>query len=160
MDLSFQAGRFSKLFSIGLLLSAMVLASCGSNSKPKSTGNQATTHSVPTWLVGNWKPVRLFWGEPVEEFDMVLTITPSRMEYRYPGCFVSGRLVMNPNTVHYSANYYRMFMDTVNCPQQWEIPTFEGQEDYGKIWAEVDKAYLYRISDKFWEPVWIYIPHY
>jgi len=157
--LNFLSGRSGKLLHLGAFVFAMLLVSCGSDSKPDPVGNPVTTHTVPNWLIGNWKPVRLFWGEPVEEFDMLLTVTPTKMEYRYPGCFVSGRLVMSPTTVHYSANYYKMYMDTVNCPRQWEIPTFEGQEDFGKIWAEVDKSLLYRISDKFWEPVWVYVPH-
>ena len=136
-----------------------LMASCGKMKAKETSSSVITTHTVPSWMIGRWKPLRLFMGEPVEDFDMLLTISPMKFEYYYPNCTVSGRLVMSTDTPHYSANFYRMYMDNVNCPMQWDIPTFQGQEDFGKIFAEVDRSYMYRISDKYWEPTWIYIPY-
>ena len=136
----------------------LALCSCGSEGgggveAPK----QSITHAVPSWIMGNWKPLRLFMGDPVEEFDMILTVSTMKVDYRYPDCSVSGRLIMDPKIPLYAANYYKLAMDTVFCPQEWDIPTFKGQEDNGKIWAEPDGSFMYRISDKYWEPLWIYM---
>ncbi|MDH5678773.1 MAG: hypothetical protein OEZ55_06260 [Nitrospinota bacterium] len=152
------ARHYRKLALVLALAPLIILASCGTKGKADSAPAPVTTHNVPSWLLGNWKPLRLFWGEPVEDFDMIFTVSSLKMEYRYPGCYVSGRLVMRTDTPIYSANFYDMYMDNVNCPQIWDIPTFEGQTDFGKIWAEKDRSFMYRISDKYWEPVWIFVP--
>lgn len=143
----------------GLMVAvAAALVSCGGGGggggveAPKA----AEANSIPPWMLGNWKPLRLFMGDPVEDQDMMFTLSIMKMEYHYPGCSVSGRMIMDPRIPVYAANYYVMFMDTVNCPQEWDVPTFKGQEDFGKVWAEPDGSFMYRISDKFWEPLWIY----
>ena len=144
-----------------LLAVAIILPSCG-KAKTNSTtpvSEVAVNHSVPAWIIGKWRAIRVMEGINAEAEDMIMTVTAEKIEYTYPGCSVSGKLIMDKATPLFAANYYTLIMDNVNCPQQWEIPTFVGQEDYGKIWAwdDPEEMYMFRSSDKFADPFWVYV---
>jgi hypothetical protein len=114
------------------------------------------THSAPTWLKGVWNLVEIGLGSDYTEYNMTFTVTDTGFEYSYPGCYVKGRLSMDPRAVMTTANAYTMVMDYVSCVRQWDIGAIVGNIDIGYIWAREGGYLFYRSSFHSGIDFWVY----
>lgn len=175
--------NFSAIVFLILLLSMAPLSGCGSSGGSSSSGDQAgdgsgdtgdqpdddtsddsdddsgsvAVHSVPEWMIGSWLVVRLRLGADVSSRNMILTVTETEFEYHYPGCDVYGSIEMDESTPYYASNEYTLLMTFVDCPVQWDIPSFDGAIDEGHIWADNEGDRFFRISDLYAQFTWVYI---
>ncbi len=138
-----------------MLVALVGLSSCGSD---KSEYDLASvSHSVPSWMIGTWQAVRLKLGSDVSSYEMMLVITKDHFEYHYPDCDVYGVLSMDSELPMYASNPYILEMtESTDCSVQWDIPTFIGSMDFGRIWSDDDGFGIQRVSDIYPDYYWIY----
>lgn len=113
-------------------------------------------HSAPEWMKGVWNLVEIGMGTDYTGYEMTFTVTDTGFEYSYPGCYVKGRLSMEPKAMMTAANAYTMVMDYSSCVQQWDIATFAGNIDIGYIWALPGGRLFYRSSFYSGIDFWVY----
>lgn len=115
------------------------------------------THSVPDWMKGLWRLIEIDLGSDYSSRNLTFTVTDTGFEYSYPGCYVKGRLSMDPRAMMTAASAYTMVMDEVLCPQQWDFSTYTGKIDIGYFFAMSEGMSLYRTSFYSSIDMWVYV---
>ncbi len=121
-----------------------------------ASGTDTFIHTVPEWIKGSWTLIRIGIGNDVSSESMTLNVTDTEFEYSYPGCYVKGRISMNPTLPMAAVNEYTLVMDQVDCSVQWDISTAVGSMDTGNIWATEDGQTFYRSSFNVDIRFWVY----
>jgi hypothetical protein len=112
------------------------------------------THTAPEWIKGDWNLIEI--GRGTRYTGFTFSVTDTEFEYSYPGCYVKGRLSMDPALPMAAVNGYTLIMDQVDCSEQWDISTAVGSMDTGNIWATEDGQTFYRSSFNIDIRFWVY----
>jgi hypothetical protein len=159
--------RLRRPFVVGLLCALLfAVAGCGgaTSVEPDPTPDPAPTptpepsHRVPAWFSANeWRLMNIpDMGVYLGDRDTGFVVSETTLTYDYPDCSVTATLKMDPSLSSVAANDYTMTMVSTDCSVQWDIPTYPGMVDTGRIFAEdATNQWFYRISDLY-SAYWIY----
>lgn len=149
---------------MGGFLFALSLTACGGGGgaeptvEPTPTPTPEPTHRAPAWIKdGTWRLINIpDMGVDLSAHDTSFVVTDTELTYAYPDCTVAGTLVMDPSLASIAANSYTLTMLVTDCSVQWDIPTYPGMIDFGRIFAvDGTNQWFYRISDLY-AAYWIY----